>query len=99
MQDKNLDEVKLLNFAIEKNMDLQTAYYTLRGMDMDNIMKQRLAEQSASLTEQIKKNGGVVKTLIKETDSTSNSFNLSPEELNMAGKLNMSPEEYAKWKQ
>jgi hypothetical protein len=97
--DPDLNEVELMNYAYENNMDVQHAYYAMRGMNFNKILEKKLAEQSARLTAEMKKNAGLTGTLINPGDSTKDTtFGLSKEEITMASKLNMTPEEYAKWR-
>lgn len=99
-KDKDVNEVELLTIAKQARCDINTAYNIWRGQNVDKILAKRLAEQSKQMTEQIQKNSGITKTLITPGDKQNNnaSFGLTPIELSMAEKLNMTPEEYAKWK-
>lgn len=99
-KDKDVDELELLKLATELRVPIQEAYHTWRGKNIDKIIEKRLSEQSKSITDNIKKNGVITKTLISEGDKNLNNANygLSKSELDFADKIGMSAEEYAKWK-
>jgi hypothetical protein len=79
-------------------MPVKDAYTLWRGMNFDKILKDTLAKQSASLTQQIKKSNSTVTTLMNPNDKTNNNnFGLSDVQMRMADKLGMSYEEYKKW--
>lgn len=95
MVDPDVNEVELLNIASEKGYSIQDAYDIYRGRHINDYLK----KHSNKLTDTIKKNAESTRTLItsKPEQSVAN-FGLSPEEMMMADKLDMSYEEYAKWK-
>lgn len=99
MQDPNMNEIEILTLANEKAMPIKDAYTLWRGLNFDKIMKETLAKQSANLTQQIKKSNSTVTTLINPNDKTNdNNFGLSDAEMRMAEKLEMTYEEYKKWR-
>lgn len=94
-QDPDVNDVELLNIANEKNMDLQTAYIFWKGQNVDNIVKKKQQE----LTNKMKKNADSTATLINPSDKgVTKSLGLTETEIAMAKRLDMSAEEYAKWK-
>jgi hypothetical protein len=97
-KDPDMDEIAVLNLANEKSLDLETAYHIHKGRNFDTALKKKLDEQSAKLTDNIKKNAAVTKTLITPVDKPQDNFGLSQEEIVFAAKVGMTPEEYAKWK-
>lgn len=98
-KDPDLDEIELLTIANQRGVNLDDAYNIYRGLNFDKILERKLKEQSANLTKQIQQNGNVTKTLISGADKVNKNANygLSDAQLNMAKKLGMTPEEYAKW--
>lgn len=98
-KDPDLDEIELLTIANQRGVNLDDAYNIYRGLNFDKILEKKLKEQSANLTKQIQQNGNVTKTLISDADKANKNANygLSDAQLNMAKKLGMTPEEYAKW--
>jgi hypothetical protein len=98
MQDPNVNEIDILTLANEKAMPIKDAYTLWRGLNFDKIMKDTLAKQSASLTQQIKNSNSTVTTLMNPNDKTNdNNFGLSEAEMRMAEKLDMTYEEYKRW--
>lgn len=98
-KDPDLDEIELLTIANQRGVNIDDAYNIYRGLNFDKILERKLKEQSANLTKQIQQNGNVTKTLISDADKANKNANygLSDAQLNMAKKLGMTPEEYAKW--
>lgn len=98
-KDPDLDEIELLTIANQRGVNLDDAYNIYRGLNFDKILEKKLKEQSANLTKQIQQNGNVTKTLISDADKANKNANygLSDAQLEMAKKLGMTPEEYAKW--
>lgn len=98
MKDPDFNEVEVLNYATKENMPIEKAYKMWKGENFDKILKDRLAKQSAKLTEDIKK-GQQVTTLMNPNDKQANgTYGLSQVEMSMADKLGMTYEEYKKWK-
>lgn len=100
MQDPNVDEIEILNLANEKVMPIKDAYTLWKGQNFDKILADRLAKQSATLTEQIKTANSKVVTLINPMDKTNdNTYGLTEAEMRMADKLfDGNYAEYKKWK-
>lgn len=99
-KDSSVNEVQLLSIANQNNISLDLAYNVWRGMNYETQLKQSLEKQSKDLTNQIQNNAKVTKTMITESDNkpTDSTYGLSEVQLAMAQKLDMSPEEYAKWR-
>lgn len=95
-KDKLVSDIELLQIATEKNCDINTAYKLWRADNMDKI----LAEKEREITEKIKRNAEVTKTLITPTDKTPEvqTYGLSEMEIVMAERLGMTIEEYATYK-
>lgn len=99
-KDKLVTDVDLLEIATKQNCDIQTAYNIWRGNNFDKIMAEREKELTKKITENIKKNADVTRTLITPTDKSPevNTYGLSETELAFAERLEMTAEEYAKYK-
>ena len=99
-KDKDINDVEILQLAIQRNVDVSTAYDMWRGANFDKILNKKLTEQSKKITDNIKKNKEVTKTAIPsdKATATNTDFGLSDVELQFAKKLDMTPEEYSKWK-
>lgn len=97
-KDPDADEVAILNLAIEDNITVDKAYKQWKGENFDNILKKRLEEQSKNITETMKKTKEQTKTLITPKTKQVDNFGLNAEQVEMAEKLHMSLEEYAKWR-
>lgn len=101
-KDKDVKDIEILQIATQNNCSVKNAYNIWKGQNFDKILEKRLAEQSKQITENIKKNNGVTKTIITEGDTTNDksaTHGLSDVELAFAKKVGMTPEEYSKWKQ
>jgi hypothetical protein len=97
-KDPNINEVELLDLANKKSLPLSDAYAMWKGQNVDKLIKEALSKQSSKLTEQIK-NGQSITTLMNPNEkSETGTYGLSEQEMSMANKLEMSYEEYAKWK-
>lgn len=99
-KDSMVNDIDLLTICAERGCDADEAYTIWRGQNFDKIMEKKMAEKSAKLTEDIKKNGIVTKTLasggkITNTDATTQ---LSQAELDYCAKADIEPAEYLKWK-
>lgn len=98
----DFNEVDVLNRAAELNTDnLEFVYHGMKGQNLESIVAQKVKEQLAQATQQMQQTDGVVsKTLISGGDGANINANhgLSQLEMNMADKLGMSYEEYAKWR-
>lgn len=96
-RDPDVDEIAVLEIAQRENTSVDKAYKLWRADNFDNILAKKLADQSKQLTEKIQQNHGITKTLINTGDKTATT-DLSQLEMDMADKLGMSYEDYAKWK-
>lgn len=99
-KDKMVTDMELLNIANENHMTIDKAYQYWKGENVDKIVANKMSEQSKKLTEQIKKNGLDTKTLIQPGDkpTATGNFGLSEVEVAYAEKLDMTSEEYSKYK-
>ena len=99
-KDKLVTDVDLLEIATSHNCDIKTAYTIWRGNNFEKIMAEKEKELTRKITENIKKNADVTRTLITPTDKSPevNTYGLSDVELAFAERLEMTPEEYAKYK-
>jgi hypothetical protein len=98
--DPEIDEVELLTIANERKMPLKDAYTVWRGQNFDKLVAKKLANNSAQLTEQIKKGQQITKTLVKEGDKPTPpaDFGLTAAEKRVADGMGLSYEEYSKWR-
>lgn len=98
-KDKLVTDVELLELANQMKCPISTAYDIWKGKNMDKILKEKELELKRSLTEQIKKDTTVTKTLISPTDTNNDNGNLglSDEQVAFADKLGMTKEEYKKY--
>lgn len=96
-KDPDADEVAILNLAIEEGITVDKAYKQWKGENFDTILKRKLEEQSKNITETMKKTKEQTKTLITPKTKQIDNFGLSAAQVEMAGKLDMSLEEYKRW--
>ena len=77
--------------------DLELVFNAMRGRKVDD-MKATLTKQIENeLTEKIRKNGINTQTIISPNDATANTnHGLTPEQLAVAKKMRLTPEQYAK---
>lgn len=99
-KDSSVDEIALLQIATEKGLPLDIAYKVWKADNYDTELKGKLKEQSKSITKNLQDAKKTTKTLItgdtgKADDGT---FGLSKQEIAMASKLEISLEDYARWK-
>ena len=93
-------EMELLEIAQQEKCSIDKAYKLWKADNADKILEKQIAESKKKITEEIQKNYGVTKTLIKSNDNPAvKTTNLTEIEKIYAAKLGMSEEEYAKWKQ
>lgn len=99
-KDKDVTDVELLEIATKESVDIRKAYSIWKGENFDQILQKRLDEQSKNFAKNIQKNANTTKTLITPTDkiTTTGDFGLTQQELAFAVKMDMSAEEYAKYK-
>lgn len=97
-RDKDVDEMAVLNIAIEENISVEKAYKQWKGENFDNLLKKKLEEQSKNLTKKIQTNKEKTQTLISPKAKPIDNFGLSDKEIEMASKLGMDMKEYAQWK-
>lgn len=95
-KDKLVNDIELLQIATDNKCDINTAYKLWRAENMDKIM----AEKEREITERIKRNADVTKTLITPTDKTPEveTYGLSEMETIYAERLGMTAQEYAMYK-
>ena len=96
-KDPDLDEIAVLELANQKNWSIEDAYNNWRGSRLDDIIKQKLSEQSKKITEKIKSNNSQTATLMTPKPTQVDNFGLTEVQMRYADKLNMSYEEYKKW--
>ena len=98
-KDKDVSDLELLEIAQQNNCDINTAYNFYKGMNFDKILQKKLSEQSLNLTEKIKKEGIITKTVIKAGDkpAVKTATKLTPEQHEYAVKTGMTDEEYLHW--
>lgn len=99
-KDKDVNDVELLQIANQQNCDVKTAYTIWKGMNFDKLIEKKIKETKSGLAKEIQSNRGVTKTLITGADKEvpDGNYGLSDIELAYAKKLEMTPEEYAKYK-
>lgn len=95
------NELEILKIATDNRTSIKNAYNLWVGSNVDTILQKQLTDNSKKLTDNIKKNNVITKTIISDGDKTNNSdttFGLSDMELAFANKIGLEPSEYAKWK-
>ena len=99
-KDSSVDEMALLQIATEKGLSLDIAYKVWKADNFDTTLKGKLKEQSKSITKDLQNAKKSTKTLITEDQGKADdgTFGLSKQEIAMASKLDISIEDYAKWK-
>lgn len=94
-KDPDLDEIAVLNIANENNITLDKAYAMWRGSNVEKLIQKELKK----VTEKIKKNGEMTGTMMNPSDGKPDkTYGLTDVELEWARKLDMTPQEYAKYK-
>lgn len=95
---KDFDEIEVLKEAERIGVtDLEFVYNSIRGKNVDDIEARLTKKIEEELTEKIRKNGITTQTTIdpKDTSSAPN-HGLSPEQIAIATKMKLTPEQYAK---
>lgn len=98
-KDKTVSDVELLEIANEMKVPLSTAYDLWRGRNMDKVLKEREIEIRRSLTQEIKKNTDITRTIINPTDNNNGTgdLGLTDEQTAFADRVGMSAEDYKKY--
>ncbi len=92
-------DIELLQLADELKTDVETAYEVWKGKNIDKIVSKKLQEEKFRINEELKQNKQSTVSLINGTQSKpKGAANLSEIEQVMAQRLDMSFEEFAKWK-
>lgn len=96
----DFNDVEVLQFADKEQIgNIETAYYALKGQGSKDIEAQITKRIKAELTEQIRKNGLDTGTMINSNDKPITiDFGLNSDEVSMASKMGLTPEQYAKGK-
>lgn len=98
-QDPELNDVEVLEIAVDKNLTVDDAYKIWKAENFDTMLEKKLKEQSKSLTENIKKNGQITSTMMSGGDKKVDpKLGLSDVEVTVAKQIGMSLEDYAKYK-
>ena len=99
-KDASVDEIALLQIATEKGLPLDIAYKVWKADNYDTELKSKLKEQSKSITKDLQNAKKTTKTLITEDAGKADdgTFGLSKQEIAMANKLEISLEDYSRWK-
>ena len=92
------NELEVLDLATKEGKSVKEAFDIWKGKNFDKILQSEKAKLSSNLTDEIKKNNSTTKTLINPNDNTDSNFGLTEAEMSMAKKLDMSYEDYAKWR-
>ena len=100
IKEPEINDLEVLKLAVDNRVDIKTAATMWKGKNFDKILNNKLKEQSKKLTNEISTNNKATKTLIKNGDGVANTANhgLTEMELAFAKKLDMTPEEYKKYK-
>ncbi len=89
------DDVAILNIATQKRISVEDAYEIWKGKNLDTLIKNR----TSKTVEQIKQNGKMTKTLMTPASKpVTSALGLSDLELSWAKKLDMTPEDYKRYK-
>ena len=99
-KDASVNEIALLQIATEKGLPLDIAYKVWKADNYDTELKSKLKEQSKSITKDLQNAKKTTKTLITEDAGKADdgTFGLSKQEIAMANKLEISLEDYSRWK-
>lgn len=100
IREPEVNEMEVLKLAVDNRVDISTATTMWKGKNFDKILQSKLKEQSKNLAKEISTNNSATKSLIKKGDGVSNTGDsgLSEMELMFAKKMDMTPEEYKRWK-
>lgn len=100
IKEPEVNEMEVLKLAVDNKVDIGTATTMWKGKNFDKILQNKLKEQSKNLAKEISTNNSATKSLIKKGDGVSNTADhgLSEVELMFAKKMDMTPEEYKKYK-
>lgn len=91
-------DVELLQLADELKTDVPTAYEVWKGKNIDKIISKKLQEEKLKINEDIKNNRQSTVSLMNKTKGKPQHAVLSDAEQMMAKKLDMSNDEFAKWR-
>lgn len=99
-KDKTVKDVDLLNIANQYNVPVNTAYEIYRGQNFDKLTKNLKQEAKKEVSEQLKSNADITNSAIAKGDGKNikGTFGLTETEIAFAKRVNMSNEEYAKYK-
>lgn len=99
-KDSRVSDIELLDLAQKNQCTVEMAYNYWKGLNHDRLLNESIKEQKEKIANEIKTNNGTTKTLISKGDKNnlSGSYGLSDLEMSYADKLNMTYEEYAKYK-
>jgi PHP family Zn ribbon phosphoesterase len=94
----DFNEVEVLQEADRLGVkDLEFVYNALRGKKLDNIKETLTKQIENDLTEKIRKNGIETQTIINSGDTVASAnHGLTPEQLAIAAKMKLTPEQYAR---
>ena len=94
----DFNEVEVLTEADRLGVgDLEFVYNALRGKNMDSMKATMTKQIENELTEKIRRNGLETQTIISPTDTkAATNHGLTPEQLAIAVKMKLTPEQYAK---
>lgn len=94
----DFNEVEVLTEAEKLGVaDLEFVYNGLRGRQVDGLKASLTKQIENELTEKIRKNGIDTQTLIAPNDATATTnHGLTPEQIAIATKMKLTPEQYAK---
>lgn len=99
-KDKDVTDIELLEIANENRCDIRQAYNLWRGANVDKLLAKREKEITEKLKAEIQKNQTETRTLINPSDTKVEveNYGLSDTEIAMCERLNMTPQEYANYK-
>jgi len=94
----DFNEVEVLTEADRLGIsDLEFIYNALRGKSVDTLKESLTKQIETELTEKIRKNGIETLTIISPNDTVATTnYGLTPEQLAIAAKMKLTPEQYAK---
>ena len=91
-------DVELLQLADELKTDVVTAYDVWKGKNIDKIISKKLQEEKLKINEEIQNNKQSTVSLMNKSKGKPQHAILSEAEQIMAKRLDMSNDEFAKWK-
>lgn len=93
------DEIEILQIATDKRISVEDAFEQWKGKNLDKILEKRIKSQTEKMVDKIKENGQTTRTLMNPSlKPPTENLGLTSAEIAFARKMDMTPEEYKKYK-